>query len=73
MLIFAKISICHGRIFKNGEAQSLLCNKNQNSGWDVKQEGGKRASGNFNTKQEAVQRGKGLAKNSNLGQIKIHG
>lgn len=42
-------------------------------GWHVKQEGSQRASGNFGTKQEAVQRGKVLAKNAPLGQIKIHG
>lgn len=47
--------------------------KNKSDGWDVKQEGGKRASGNFSTKQEAIQRGKELAKNAPLGQIKIHG
>ncbi len=47
--------------------------KNQSSGWDVKKEGGQRASGNLNTKQEAVHRGKELAKNAPLGQIKIHG
>jgi len=47
--------------------------KNQGTGWDVKKEGGKKASANFDTKQEAVQRGRGLAKNAPLGQIKIHG
>ena len=47
--------------------------KNQGSGWGVKKEGGHRSSGNFNTKNEAVQRGKEMAKNAPLGQIKIHG
>ena len=47
--------------------------KNRGSGWDVKKEGGQKASGNFGTKQEAIQRGKGLAKSAPLGQIKIHG
>ena len=47
--------------------------KNKSTGWDVKHEGGKRASGNFSTKQEAVKRGKELAKNADLGQIKIYG
>lgn len=47
--------------------------KNQGSGWDVKKENGQRPSGNFRTKQDAVQRGKELAKNAPLGQIKIHG
>lgn len=45
----------------------------QGDGWNVKKEGAGRASGNFDTKQEAVQRGKELAKNAPLGQIKIHG
>ena len=39
----------------------------------MKKEGGQKASGNFGTKQEAIQRGKGLAKSAPLGQIKIHG
>jgi hypothetical protein len=47
--------------------------KNQGSGWGVKKEGGQRATGNYSTKKEAVQRGKGLAKKAPLGQIKIHG
>lgn len=47
--------------------------KNQGGSWDVKKEGGQRSSGNFDTKQEAVRRGKELAKNAPLGQIKIHG
>ena len=46
--------------------------KNQKNGWDVKKEGSQRASGNFSIKQEAVLRGKELAKNATLGQIKIH-
>lgn len=47
--------------------------KNRGSGWDVKKEGGQKASGNFGTKQEDIQRGKGLAKSAPLGQIKIYG
>lgn len=42
-------------------------------GWDVKKEGNQRASGHFDRKSDAVSRGKGLAKNQPLGQIKIHG
>ena len=45
--------------------------KNQKNGCDVKKEGGQRSSGSFSTKQDAVQRGKELAKNATLGQIKI--
>jgi uncharacterized protein YdaT len=47
--------------------------KNQAGGWDVKKAGAKRASGNVGTKQQAVSRGKELAKGAPLGQIKIHG
>ena len=46
---------------------------NKSGGWDVKKAGGQRSSDNFGTKREAIQRGKQLAKNVPLGQIKIHG
>ena len=46
--------------------------KNKKNGWDVKKEGSQRVSNNYSTKQETVQRGKQLAKNAILGQIKIH-
>ena len=47
--------------------------KNPSGGWDAQKEGGARASGHFDTKAEAVNRGKELAKSGGLGQIKIHG
>lgn len=47
--------------------------KDSDGGWNVKKENAQRASGNFDTKNEAVQRSKELAKNAPLGQIKIHG
>jgi uncharacterized Fe-S cluster-containing radical SAM superfamily protein len=47
--------------------------KSQSDGWNVIKEGAQRASGNFGTKQEAINRGKELAKGAPLGQIKIHG
>jgi len=47
--------------------------KNQGGGWDVKKAGAKRASATTGTKQEAVTRGKELAKGAPLGQIVIHG
>jgi len=47
--------------------------KNQDGGWDVKKEGAQRASGHFDNKQQAVSRGKELAKGRPIGQIKIHG
>ena len=47
--------------------------KNKGGGWRVKKAGGQRSSGNFETKREAIQRGKELAKKEPLGQIKIHG
>lgn len=39
----------------------------------MKKENAQRVSGKFNTKKDAVQRGKELAKKAPLGQIKIHG
>ncbi len=46
--------------------------KNQGKGWKVIKEGAERATGNFDTKKQAVSRGKELAKSAPLGQIKIH-
>ncbi len=43
-----------------------------NGGWDVKAEDNKRPSGHFNTKTDAVSRGKELAKKASLGQLMIH-
>lgn len=47
--------------------------KKKSGGWNVKKEGANRASGNFGTKEQTVNRGKELAKGAPLGQIKIHG
>lgn len=47
--------------------------KDSDGGWNVKKENAQRVSGKFDTKKAAVQRGKELAKNAPLGQIKIHG
>ena len=41
-------------------------------GWDVQGEGNKNPSDNFERKEDAIQRGKELAKRGQLGQIKIH-
>lgn len=56
-----------------GKRKVYHVTENSDDGWNVKKEGSQRASGNFGTKNEAVQRGKELAKNAPLGQIKIHG
>jgi uncharacterized protein YdaT len=45
---------------------------NKGGGWDVKAEKASRASSSHETKSEAVERGKELAKNQPLGQIVIH-
>lgn len=47
--------------------------KNKGGGRNVEKEGSQRASGNFDTKQQAIHWGKELAKGAPLGQIKIHG
>ena len=41
--------------------------------WKVKKEGNEKASGLFENKEEAIDSATKLAKNSGLGQIKIHG
>ncbi|MBI9083877.1 MAG: DUF2188 domain-containing protein [Desulfobacterales bacterium] len=41
-------------------------------GWRVKKEGASRASGVFDTKADAVERGRELAKGAGEGQLKIH-
>ena len=45
---------------------------NSNGGWDIKKEGGQKSSGHFDRKDDAVGRGKELAKSGPLGQVKIH-
>lgn len=40
-------------------------------GWNVKKAGANRASGNFDTKAEAIERGRSLAKAQELGQLVI--
>lgn len=45
---------------------------NPGGGWNVKKEGGQRSSAHFETKAQAADRGRDLAKSSGLGQIKIH-
>jgi len=47
--------------------------KNGGGGWNVRKEGGQRSSGHFDTKDNAIVRGKDLAKSGGYGQIKIHG
>lgn len=46
--------------------------KKSSGGWDVKKEGGQRSSCHFDTKDQAVDRGRDLSKASGLGQLKIH-
>ena len=41
-------------------------------GWDVQKQGGQRPSGHFDTKDQAIDRGRELAKAGELGQLKIH-
>ncbi len=40
-------------------------------GWDIKQSGGKRSSGHFDTKKDAVDRGREISKNNNT-ELVIH-
>ena len=41
-------------------------------GWNVKKQGAQRSSGHFDTKDEAIDYGRELAKKTGLGQLKIH-
>jgi len=59
--------------FRIAKRSTYHVTKNKGGGWGVKKAGGQRSSGNFDTKSDAVQRGKELAKKAPLGQIKIHG
>ena len=43
-----------------------------NRDWKVKREGASKASNVFDNKQAAIERAKELAKNQELGQVKIH-
>ncbi len=45
---------------------------NTDGGWKVKEEKASRASSSHDTKAEAVDRAKELAKNQELGQVVIH-
>ena len=42
-------------------------------GWDVKREGGARASSHHDTKSAAVQDARARAKKAELGQVRVHG
>lgn len=42
-------------------------------GWNLKQTGNQRASGHFDHKDDAVDRGRELARNAEPGQLVIHG
>ncbi|MDC5804502.1 DUF2188 domain-containing protein [Vibrio europaeus] len=44
---------------------------NATGGWDIKQSGGKKSSGHFDTKQEAIDRARGISQNQNT-ELVIH-
>jgi Uncharacterized protein conserved in bacteria (DUF2188) len=44
---------------------------NPDGGWDVKRGGAERASGNFDTKREAVDRGREISRNQET-ELRIH-
>lgn len=44
---------------------------NRDGGWDVRRGGGDRASGHFETKEQAVDRGRELSRNAHT-ELKIH-
>jgi len=58
---------------KDNDRQIYHVTHGSEDGWKVKKEGASRASGVFDTKAEAVERGRELAKGAGEGQLKIHG
>ena len=44
---------------------------NSGGGWDVRRGGGRRSSGHFDTKQDAVDRGRQISRNADT-ELKIH-
>ena len=44
---------------------------NPNGGWDVKRGGGERSSGHFDTKKEAIDRGRQISRNQGT-EFRIH-
>jgi hypothetical protein len=44
---------------------------NPNGGWDVKRGGAERASGHFDTKQEAIDQGREISRNQGT-ELRIH-
>lgn len=44
---------------------------NPDGGWDVKRGGGERSSGHFDTKREAVERGRDISRNQGT-ELRIH-
>ena len=57
---------------KKSDRKIYHVKSDQSKGWKVKKQGADRASGHFDNKDDAVQRGKELAKSDGEGQIIIH-
>lgn len=57
---------------KQSERKIYHVTPDQNKGWKVKKEGASRASDYFDNKDDAIQRGKELAKRGGEAQIIIH-
>ena len=57
---------------KRSKRKNYHVTPNTDGGWKVKEEKASRASSSHDTKAEAVDRAKELAKNQELGQVVIH-
>lgn len=57
---------------KESKRQVYHVTSDSGDGWKIKKEGASRASGRFNNKADAIERGKELAKSGAEGQIIIH-
>jgi hypothetical protein len=58
---------------KSSERQVYDVLPNAKGGWDVKKEGGARASGRHETKQPAIDEARERAQKAELGQVRVHG
>jgi hypothetical protein len=54
-----------------GNRKVVYISPNNKKGWDVKGENAQRAIKHFEKKEEAIDFGRGVAKNADIGQLKI--
>jgi uncharacterized protein YdaT len=55
----------------SGKSTHVVPNKDK-GGWDIKQSGGQRSSGHFDTQREAIDRGRQISQNQGT-ELNVHG